>query len=227
VAFNGTHYLVVWEDYRRHADGIEVTDLYGARVTRTGALLEPEGFRISSAPSRQGAPSVAFDGTNFLVAWEDMRSMQRYDVYGARVSPDGTVLDPDGIPIATAVNGQNNPIVSSDGSGFLVAWQHMLPSADDAIPPSHDIYAARVDSTGVVLDPQGIPVSSSAGPQTRPSVAFDGTNYLVAWEDKRAGNLDVYATRVSRLGVVLDVTGIPVTTGPEREGAPSVSYGDG
>jgi hypothetical protein len=227
VAFDGTHYLVVWEDYRRHADGTQWTNLYGARLTRTGEVVEPEPFLISSAPSRQGAPSVAFNGTNFLVAWEDMRGAQRYDVYAARVSPQGALLDPDGIPVAAAASDQRDPSVASDGDGFLVAWHHERNSADDAIPPSHDIHAARIDSNGVVLDPGALTVSSASGAQTRPSVAFDGTNYLVAWEDKRAGNLDVYAARVNTIGVVLDAGGIPVTTGPAREGAPSVSYGDG
>jgi hypothetical protein len=227
IAFDGTHYLVVWEDYRRHADGSQHGGLYGALVTRTGQPVEPEGFLISDAHSRQGMPSVAFNGANFLVVWEDMRGGQGHDVYAARVSPDGTVLDPDGIPVATATSSQREPSVVSDGDGFLVAWHHERNSSDDAVPPEHDIHAARVDSNGVVLDPLALMVSSAPGAQTRPSVAFDGTNYLVAWEDKRAGNFDVYASRVSRFGLVLDANGIPVSTGPEREGAPTVAYGDG
>jgi hypothetical protein len=58
-----------------------------------------------------------------------------------------------------------------------------------------------------------------------PSVAFDGTNYFVVWHDYRndtgQGNADVYATRVSKDGVVLDSPNILIG---RMGGYPSVAF---
>jgi len=53
--------------------------------------------------------------------------------------------------------------------------------------------------------------------QTDPAIGYDGTNFLVAWVDGRLNYLiDIYGTRVSPGGTVLDTAGIAIcTTGCE------------
>ena len=92
-----------------------------------------------------------------------------------------------------------------------MAWQ------DGRSGTSQDVYGARVSQAGAVLDPTGIPISSEANDQSATSVAFDGSNYLVAWQDGRSGtSQDVYGARVSQAGAVLDPTGIPISACSER-----------
>src|SRR5688572_11664337 len=62
-------------------------------------VLSPE-FGINEpilvpATGRQLSPAIATDGTNFLVVWQDV-----FGIRAARVRPDGTLLDPDGILIS-------------------------------------------------------------------------------------------------------------------------------
>src|SRR5207244_1699991 len=79
-------------------------DIFGARVTTAGQVLDE--FPIFTAPGGQVLPSVAFDGVNYLVIWSDTRSGSPVgpdaDIFGARVTPAGSVLDSEGIPISTA-----------------------------------------------------------------------------------------------------------------------------
>jgi hypothetical protein len=88
-----TH-LVAWQDSRSAASW----DVYAARVSPAGVLLDPSGLAIAPWDGQEQAPALAFDGTNYLAAFEDFRSGQW--IYGTRVSPAGAVLDPSGILIS-------------------------------------------------------------------------------------------------------------------------------
>jgi hypothetical protein len=75
----------------------------------TPGLDDGEFLIDTSGVHAEAVPAVAFDGANFLVTWQDCRSDTSFDIYAARVTPQGTVLDPNGIPVSTA----------ADGRGFL------------------------------------------------------------------------------------------------------------
>ncbi len=213
VAYDGTNYFVIWEDER---NGYDNCDIYGARVTCDGIVLDPGGIPISTAGSRQEYPAIAYDGVNYLVVWEDRRNGES-DIYGSRVSPDGIVLDPAGIPISTANNAQILPSIAFNGDIYLVVW-------DDYRNGMQDIYGTRVTPAGIVLDSAGIPVCVVANNQSCPAVSFDGTNFMVTWEDDRNGTCDIYGARISAAGIVIDTTGIPITTVLEHQNRPALAF---
>ena len=213
LAFDGDNYLIAWSDTRDHPQG--APDAYAARMTPTGAVLDPNGFAVSTAVNGQYPTGLAFDGTNYLVVWTDGRAGS--DVYGARVTPGGGVLDPGGIPISTAAGGQYSSGIAFDGTNYVVAW-------DDGRSGFPNIYAARLSQDGVVLDPSGIPISTSPDTKGTPRVAFDGTNYLFAWEDSRGATWDLYGARMTPTGSVLDSAGIPISTEPNVQWFPAVDF---
>lgn len=72
VASSNDTFLAVWEDSRVVPNQPR---LWGARVTRGGALLDPTGFPIVAFPPNSLIGShmraVVSDGTDFLVVWAD------------------------------------------------------------------------------------------------------------------------------------------------------------
>lgn len=209
VAFNGTNYLVVWRDPRGASP---FPDIFGARVTPSGEVLDPSGIAISSSTNEIFAPAVASDGADFLVAWEDRRD----GIYASRVSASGTVLDPAGIPISSGTAARKQPTVAFSGSTYLVAWQDSRSFRTSG----DDIYGARVSRTGVVLDPEGIAISTDPRVnEIQPALASSGSQYLATWQSgfhPNFGGGDIYGARLNNSGTVLDANGIPISVGPPQ-----------
>jgi len=209
VAFDGSNYLAVWGKFA--GDNYEI---YGARITPQGQVLGE--FPVFTASGEQIAPAVAFDGVNYLVVWQDTRSgsgpADDTDIYATRVTPAGTVLDPAGLPVSTAAGIQGSPSLVFGGSSYFAVW------ADARTLTGADIYGARIATSGSVLDPAGIAISTATNSNGKgnPSVTFDGVNYFVGWQTGAFANFPpagIFAARVSTAGQLLDtqVDGIPLS----------------
>jgi len=213
VAFDGTNYLVVWDDCRSGSQ----FGIYGARVNQSGAVLDTSGIAIYTSADSQACPHVAFDGTNYFVAWEDYRGGLYCDIYATRIAPSGTVLDPSGIAIATSDDSDERPSLAFDGTNYLVVWE--------SFGIDFDIFGARVDTSGVVLDSLAIFVCLVPFNQRHASVSFDGVNYFVVWDDyRRVTGSDIYGARVDTSGTVLDLDGVAVCTTSDYSSYPSVAF---
>ena len=219
VAFDGTNYLVVTEQDNDFAATGKHMSLVATRVSAAGTLI---GTPNEVAPPGSNSPMLAFDGARFLLVY---RSSINYDNFGpisAVFIAPVTGQTVGGVFQVTAGSGyQTRPDVAFDGTNYLVVWEQA--SFNDQ-PPG--VFAARVNPAGTVLDPTGMLVhpSSLTGYARRPAVAFDGSNYLVVWEDNRRLPNDglhnnVYAMRVTPAGQFLDgdasTGGFPLTTGTE------------
>jgi hypothetical protein len=210
AAAAGDSFLVLWS----------AGCLLGARVTPFGSVLDTSGIAVAVSANHQSEPAVASDGSDYLAVWQDYRGIESgFDIHGSRVTSGARVLDPAPIAVSSTTNDQLSPSVAAGNGQYLVVWQ-------DARDDSNDLYCARVSTSGSVLDPQGIAVSAQPGQQRFPAGAYDGTNYLVAWEDNRNGtDFNIYAARVSPAGAVLDPNGIALTSGSGDQLLPSVAFG--
>lgn len=210
VAFDGEQWLVAWQDHRVGP----LMNVYAARVTQAGQVLDPAGIPVCTREEHQRSPAVAFLDGVFVVVWQDRRAITEWDVYGARVSRDGVVLDPGGFVVSAAPGHQIAPAIAAGGGVALATWQ------------GGSIHGARLTAAGAVLDPgAGLTIASASAVQANPAVAFDGASFVVAWQDHRAGlEPDVYAARVTPSGGLLDAAGRKVAGGPLGEYAPAVTF---
>ncbi|MDI6839981.1 MAG: T9SS type A sorting domain-containing protein [bacterium] len=214
VAYGGVNWLVVWDDSRNGKE-----DIYGARVKKSGAVMDIFGIPISTAPLEQWFPSVAFDGDNYFIVWQDCRTGINFEIYGARLTPGGTLLDPDGICLFPSGLGRSCvlPRICFGGTHYFVTWM-------DTRNGNWDIYGGRVTREGVVLDPSGIPICTNSSAQGFQSVTFDGTNYIVLWEDWRSGtNCDIYGAIIDTSGEIIET--IVVSDKPVTEVTPAIANG--
>ncbi|MCX7805916.1 MAG: hypothetical protein N3A38_12100 [Planctomycetota bacterium] len=190
VAFARDVYLVAWQSGRLTPGDLREgfnfnASIVGCRVDRMGKVLDTKPFPIAGAASlgklpgtvnlRQ-KPHAASNGEVILIVWQDLRNGKDWDVYAARVMPDGKVLDPDGVPVCGGPHNQALPRVAWDGKTFLVVWQDFRSN------DHYDIYAGRVGADGKALDPQGFPISDGKKGINKipPAVASsgDGKSYI-------------------------------------------------
>lgn len=156
VAFGGGNYLVVWMD-EVGGYGSREWAIFGQRVDTSGGLIGGP-IPISSSPSGQFFPLLAFDGTNFLVTWTDVRNDTNHDgvcdnnegtcwdIYGRFISATGTPVGPE-FPITTDPGNQFVSPVVFGGGKYLVVW-----TIGDAIDGTiGDVYGAFVSSQGPTL----------------------------------------------------------------------------
>jgi len=146
VAWNGTddEYLVVWEDWRNYSTREQ--DTYGQRLAADGARLGAN-FRIGGTATADIVPAVAWNGEvgEYLVVWQDQRNYEsrETDIYGRRVSADGTRLEKDfRVSGRNAISVEQEPAVAGDGADgeYLVVWQDLRNYPDRRA----DIYGRRV-----------------------------------------------------------------------------------
>jgi hypothetical protein len=214
VAFDGTHFLVVWENQIRTPISI-----YGVRVRASdGAVLgNPEmlsRIQLPPAPPYMNPvssyrPAVAFDGTNYLVVWwgeyYSGYSLQT-GVHGIRVNPsNGWPVEQYAFFIAQ-VYGSSQPSVAYGDGRYLVTF------ADSAVA------GVRIDaSTMAVLDS---PPFLIAGGAQNAVVASSGSQFLVSWLGS-GGALRGARVRASD-GALLDSAPLSLSASPA--GLPAVTF---
>jgi len=166
VAFGGDTFLVAWKsghlakgDLRQgfNYEG----DIVACRVDASGKPLDEEPISISGAADLQERPRIAFGGGVFLVVWQDMRNGKDWDVYAARVTPQGKVLDQLGIAVARADHNQALPDVAWDGKAFQVVWQDFRSNTH------YEVYGARVSTAGKLLAAESEKLVSEKAPFSR------------------------------------------------------------
>ncbi len=197
VASNGSdEFLVVFE----RDDGAGDHDIYGQRVSTSGALLGNR-FAISADAKYESQPVVAYDSTHddYVVIWEHFHSATDIDIHGRVVAGDGTLAST--FVVAESGRNERDPDVASEinGSGFLVTFDYPDHAGDidllaQPLTVNHDL--------SVQLQPNAsFFVRAGAGDDQSSSVAggYSG-QYFVAWHDVHHGQDRAMGRLVSSSG---------------------------
>lgn len=218
VSSNNGGAIIAWQDSRMPGN----SDIYAQLVNGSGVIQwTANGVSITSATGSQSLPKITTDGSNgAIISWQDVRSGSYSDIYAQRINAAGaTQWALDGVPISTATDDQNFPsIVSDDANGALITWQDFRGGVSD-------IYAQRVNSTGVVQwIANGVAVCNASDYQYNPVIASDGSNgAIITWYDVRNGNQDIFAQRINATGSVSWMAnGIAISTVALTQSIPTI-----
>jgi len=140
AAAAGDRVLFVW---RTGSDSGTYSDIHG-RLMDVGvdSAVLGDPFIISDGSEKEVEPAVGWNGADFVVAWTDQRNAvvyfdERTEVYGARVTPDGVVIDQAGFAVGDRALPELLPAVASIGGRTIIA---MSSFRDDPSLQAYRIY---------------------------------------------------------------------------------------
>lgn len=223
VDFDSQHqeYLVIWQ-----SNPPAETHIYAERVSTFGSLL---GRYTVSAPGDlvRRNPDVAYNSQQdtFLVVWEQFDG-NYYNIRGRIFHPNGPVGNEFWLGTGPELRNRYQPAVaySSTSDKFLVVWESMVVGG-----LASDIQAQVVTGAGALegsnfLIAQG----NSSWSNDQPDLAYNRSRneYLIAWvaEDRTVENqTDIFGKRVTRDGIILDVSPLLIGYHTPPETLPSVA----
>jgi hypothetical protein len=139
-------------------------------------------------------PAIAWSGTHYAVAWEDYRNQWPWDleIYFNLLDASGTKVGPD-VRVSTGERPSRTPALTWTGTEYGVAW------TDERTSNFREIFFARLDASGAKIG-DDVRITNSAQISSAPSLIWTGTEYGLAWKDRRDGNWEIYFTRIDAAG---------------------------
>jgi hypothetical protein len=177
------------EDSSAEVDMLEAESV--PDVSTEAQALQNKNDFVPASLARFG-PDVAFGGGKFFVVWNDIREG---GVFGTRVKPDGTIVDPKGIRInisdASDDQAFGTPAIAYNGTHFFVAWTSF-----------DGVRAVRVKPDGTVVGPVVDVINSDEtfGPV---DIACSEEICLVTFTVSGDAEEDIFFRRVTKNGVAV------------------------
>lgn len=145
----------------------------------------PEAVALRGPLDREhGSAAENANGMTLLV-WNEASAPDRVDIFAARLSRSGAMLDAKPIPIGSGCRDTLSS-VASDGTDFAIVWGSCAEGG-----------ASLVTSSGVL-----VPIFRQSAALTgglAASAVFDGEAYVVTWSDRKFTTL----ARIARGGSVI------------------------
>ena len=183
IAFGSSEYGVVW--WRHDSD--DTYAIYFARISSEGNKIGGNVKVTDLLPRFAWAgvmPSIAWTGSEYGITYSNDFD---WEIFFSRVSASGEKIGDD-IKISNGRTGTWNSSLVYTGDHYAVAW-------NDIRDDDWEIYFARFSDTGEKMG-EDMRLSNNPGDSVSSSLVFTGSEYAVAWQDKRDGNWEIYFTRI-------------------------------
>jgi hypothetical protein len=192
---------------------------------RIQTLLPNDATISTTDTERARGARVAFDGNRFLTVWSQFTDRTSFfaDIYGRFVERNGDFSGPPFL-VAPHQNNQTHPVIAFNGAYYLVAWYDNRGTLGNA-----DSYNARVVSPAGQL--MGSEVVIASGSNDFIAVASDGCGFLVAFEDIRQFETNIWDVTGQMIDV--DINGnaslsggnFSIAQSPTSETDPRIAFG--
>jgi len=164
--------------------------MYGGNiyVLRLSSSLAVIGSPLLVGTSTDFAPSIASNGTDYLVSWSSSSATTGRDIRARRVTAAGTLPDAQPIEVSTAPHSQQDVEVAAVGADYVAVWTdgRNWDGVTGNERNYNQIRAARITSVGIVLDPDGVALTPSTG-HDGSSIAASPSNLLVTFRAPSSG----------------------------------------
>ncbi len=190
IVYASDVYGLAWADDRNFGS----REIYFGRVDEGGGFVGGE-HRITNTTNGSDNPSLVFTGSEFAIAWEDERNGgdNQEEIFFIRLSSTGSPIGGE-VRVTNAAGISVQPSLVFTGSGFGVAWM-------DSRDGNSEIYFKRIGMDGTPVDPD-VRITNDPGESTAPSLAFNGSEFGLAWVDGRSGG-GTYFARIDTAGTKL------------------------
>ncbi len=197
--------------------------VYAQKVNDAGAAQWGSGVEVYDGAGGLGnsRPRVVADTSGGVIVVYGTSSGTN-DIYAQRLDSSGAVQwAAGGLPVANVgASSEFSAVVLPDGSdGIFVAYNI-----------SNDVRAQRLNGSGAKQwTATGVVISAAANGQLDPLIATDGSGgAIIAWEDNRGADQDLYAQRVNSAGTVQwTANGVAITTAGQSQDRMTSAVPDG
>jgi hypothetical protein len=179
-----------------------------------------DGRLLCSTGTVQQYPASCSDGAGgAIIAWQDARNGTQ-DIYASRIGHLGNLVWTGACgPVVAGAGNQTTPVIVSDGAGgAIIVWE-------DSRNGGVDLYIQRIDFNGKALWKSDLAVCTGTGAHAHPSITSDGqSGAIIAWDDTRSGNADIYVARFDIDGKRLwTLNGVALCTATNNQDYPSIA----
>lgn len=144
---------------------------------------------VGSADTDETA--IAWSGSEFAVVWVTGTSSR--DVHFARIDAMGSVVGT-ALPLGHTAAMEYQPDVVWAGSRWGTVWKEDDGALD------HKIYFGHVSADGTLLGTELASMAPEDSLAHDPAIAWSGSEFAVAWCDRRDGDSDLYLARMDPSG---------------------------